>query len=145
MSIEATLKELRRHRGEWRFTIVYTNTVTGNIVEISGREANLTQKGLRNIARRQAELLANNQTTDIDIPIGTTIDVTPDPVIPPDPPTQDEIVEAAWFADWAQLNQLIDLTSAVPALATAQATVLMTTLRTNLESGWKNSYLGKIR
>ena len=123
---------------------MYTDTVSGAEIEKSYNYASITKKKLRNVARADAVAIESNETSDVDIPLGTTIDVTPDPVIPPDPPTQAEIDKAAWFADWRRLNRLLELTTGVPALATTQATTLIANLQASLETDWDNSYLDNI-
>ena len=138
----ATLDKLERENGKWSVNITYSDGT-----ESYGKGytfERISKKQLRDLARAEAARLLATKTTDIDIPIGTTIDVTPDPVIPPPDPTPAEIAKRAWFADWKQLKQLTELTTAVPALATAQATTLMTTLRASLKADWLNSYLGNI-
>jgi len=142
--ITATLKVFEQVRGQWRITILYTDTVSGDEIERSYRRESVSKKALRDLARSEATTLETNDTNDVDIPIGTTIDVTPEPVVPPPDPTPEEIAKAAWFADYRKLQQLLEVTSKVPALETAQATTLISNLRTSLEADWDNSYLGDI-
>ena len=144
MAYTATLTALARIRDEWRFSILYEDTDSGQSLEKHYRQNSVTKKQLRNLARNEAVALLNNATNDIDIVIGTTIDVTPDVVIPPDPPTAEELAKQAWFSDYRKLQSLLEVTGAVPALATAQATTLIASLRTSLEADWLNSYLDNI-
>jgi len=144
MTWTATLTGLEKSSGMWIIGILYTDTVSGKTFSRNYDRARITKKQLRDLVRAEVLRLIEIETTDIDIPIGTTVDVTPDPVIPPDPPTAAELANRAWFDDWRQLNQLITLTTAVPALETAQATTLMANLRASLESDWLNRYLGNI-
>ena len=144
MSITATLTRLDRVKDKWLITILYTDTISNDTVEKTYNYASITKKQLRDIARADAAALASNETNDVDIPIGTTIDVTPDPVIPPAPPTQAEIDKATWFDECRQLKQIQQVFAAVPAIETPARTTIMTDLQTGLQSGWKNSYFGDI-
>ena len=139
--ITATLKVLKRVRGEWRITIQYNNTDTNNVIDRSYRRNSITKKGLRNLARSEAATIDDNQTHDIDIAIGTAIDVTPDA---PTPPTQAELDKTAWVEDWRQLQRVQKVLDAVPALATTARQQIATDLQTSLTAGWKNAYLGDI-
>jgi len=144
MAYTATLTALARIRDQWRFSILYEDTDSGQSLEKHYRQNSVTKKQLRDLARNEAAALLNNATNDIDIVIGTTIDVTPDVVTPPDPPTQAELDRRAWFDDYRKLQSLLEVTGAVPALETAQATTLIASLRTSLEADWLNSYLDNI-
>lgn len=144
MSWTAKLTQLQRVRSEWRISIFYTDTISSDTIQKSYRRASITKKQLKSLAISEAAALLGGETTDINIPIGTTIDVTPDPVIPPDPPTQAEIDRRAWFADWDKLNQLLKITGTIPALATNQANNLIASLTATLEADWDNSYLSGI-
>ena len=145
MAITATLTALDRVRDTWRISIVYTDTDTGDSFEKNYRRASVTKAQLRDLARSEAAGIDVNDVTDVDIPIGTTIDVTPVPVDPPTPPTQAEIDRAAWFDDYRQLQSILKATEAVPALLDAQAQTSIANLRTTLEAGWLNSYLDGIQ
>jgi len=144
MTWTATLTGLERTNGKWLVGVLYTDTVSGDTFKRNYDRERVTKQQLRDLVRSEVLRLIEIETTDIDIPIGTTIDVTPDPVIPPPDPTPAQIAKRAWFDDWNQLRQLTELTTAVPALATAQATTLMANLRASLEADWLNSYLGNI-
>jgi len=144
MSWTAKLTQFEKIDGTYRISIEYTDSVSGETFYRQYRQPSVTKKGLRNLARREAETLAANETNDVDIPIGTTIDVTPDPVVPPTPPTQAEIDKTAWFDDWEQLQRIMAVFEAVPALATPARQTLADGLRTSLQAGWKNSYLGDV-
>ena len=144
MAYTATLTALARVRDQWRFSILYEDTDSGKSLEKNYRYDAITKAQLRNLARGDAAALLNNATTNIDVPVGATIDVTPDVVIPPDPPTAEELAKQAWFSDYRKLQSLLEVTGAVPALATAQATTLIASLRTSLEADWLNSYLDNI-
>ncbi len=99
---------------------------------------------LKAFVRNEALKFDKTDPVDFTPYIGGSIDVTPPVVVPPTPPTQEEVDKAAWFDDYQKLNQLLELTTAVPALATAQATTLIANLRASLEADWDNSYLGSI-
>ena len=145
MSFTATLTKLERNRDEWRISILYTDTVSDFEFEKHYRRKSITKRALRKLARSDALELLNNASSDVDIPIGATIDVTPDVVPTPTPPTQAEIDRNAWFDDYNKLNALLQVTSSIPSLATAQASTLIDNLRTSLAASWDNSYLGDLQ
>jgi len=94
---------------------------------------------------KAADFERTDTTTDFSTLIGQSIDVTPPTPPAPTPPTQAELDRAAWFADYRELQQMLQATTDIPALATAQATTAIANLRTSLEAGWLNSYLDGIR
>ena len=134
----ATLARLDFENGKWSITITYSDGV--DTVSEGYTLTSVTAKSLRDLARREALRLFNATTTDVDIPIGTTIDVSVDPVIPPSP-SPAEIARTAWFVDYRQLQSMLRATEVVPALLTAQAQTSIDNLRTSLEADWLNSYL----
>lgn len=144
MAYTATLTALSRVRDQWRFSILYEDTDSSQNLEKHYRYNSITKKQMRDLARSEAAALLDNETTDIDIPIGTTIDVTPDPVIPPAEPTPEELARQAWFSDYRQLQSMLTVTGAIPALLTVQAQTAIDNLRTSLEVDWLNSYLDGI-
>jgi hypothetical protein len=141
MSYTATLTGLDKRDDKWVIDVLYTDTVTSKTLKRTYYRERITKKQLRDFVRNEATRFAEIETTDIDIPLGATIDVTPDAVTPP---TAAEIAEAKWFADWGKLQQILAVTAAVPALATAPVNTQITSLRSSLASGWLNSYLDKI-
>jgi len=144
MSYTATLTEREYKRGKWLFSILYIDTDTSESFERNYRRTSITKKEMRDLARREALAFIVNEVSDIDIPIGTTIDVTPDPVVEPDPPTQAEIDHDAWFDDYHKLNRMLAVVSSIPALGTTQNNTAIEDLRATLEAGWLNRYLGDI-
>ena len=96
------------------------------------------------VRQKALEFERTDTTTDFTTLIGQSIDVTPPVVAPPADPTAAELAKSAWFTDYRQLQSLLTVTTAVPALATTQATNLIASLRTSLEADWLNSYLGDI-
>jgi hypothetical protein len=138
MSWTATLTRLQKIDDKWIFDVLYADTVSSKTLTRTYYRERITKKQLRDLVRGEVTRFAEIETTDIDIPVGTTIDVTPDPVTPP---TAAQIAEAAWFVDFKKLQQMLAVTSAVPALATAQTNTAIANLRASLAVGWKNSYL----
>lgn len=128
----ATLTGLEKTAGLWLVGVLYTDTVSGETFAKNYDLPVVTRAQLRDLVRREVTRLAATETTDIDIPIGTTIDVTPDVPTPPTPPTAAEVARAAWFTDYRQLRRLLEVTDRVPALATPQATTLIGNLRASL-------------
>ena len=139
MAYTATLDRLELENGKWSVNITYSDGV--DTVAEGYTLTSVSKQSLRDLARREALRLFNAPTTDVDIPIGTTIDVTPDPVTPPPDPTPAEIARTAWFVDYRKLQAMIRATDAVPALLTPQAQTAIDNLRVSLEAGWLNSYL----
>ena len=146
MAIEAEwLMEPERTSRGWHVAIRFTDTDTGKTrvkhEYLRGNPGNADAKRLAVAAVQQR---AETESHSITIPVGTTMDVTPDPVVPPTPPTQDEIDEAAWFADWRTLNKMQQLFAVLPATSTVPRQNAMLALVASLEAGFKNSYLEKI-
>jgi hypothetical protein len=141
MSWTATLTGLDKRDDKWVIDVLYTDTVSSKTLSRTYYRERITKKQLRDLVRSEVTRYTEIETTDIDIPINTTIDVTPDPVTPP---TAAQIAEQAWFADWTKLQQILAVTSAVPALATAQVNTQISNLRASLAAGWLNSYLERI-
>ena len=140
----ATLIRADKNNGRLDFEIEYLDSDDGEITRLAYSLTAPTKKQIRDLARREVTRLAALKAEVIDLPVGQSINVDPDIVEPPTPPTQAELDRNAWFADYRQLNQLLEVTTKVPALSTAQATTLIANLRVSLEAGWRNSYLGDI-
>ena len=142
MAFTATLDKLARENGKWSVNITYSDGTESYSKGYTFER--ITKRQLRDLARSEAARLLDTTTTDIDIAVGATIDVTPDPVVPPTPPTQAEIDRAAWFVYYQQLTSLQRLTANIPALLTPQAQTLIDNLLISLEADWDNSYLDGI-
>ncbi len=144
--ITATLKHFERVRDQWRITILYTDTeVAANSFEKSYRRNSITKTKLKALARAEAAAIDVNDETDITSNmVGATIDVTPDPVVEPDPPTAEEVARSEWFADYRKLQSMLQVVADVPALDSTQSQTAITNLRTSLTNDWLNSYLGDI-
>lgn len=140
----ATLIRALKNNGRLDFEIEYLDDSDGEIIRVADSLRSPTKKQIRDIARSTVARLDALKNEVIDLPIGQAIDIDPDVVIPPDPPTQAELDRRAWFVDYRQLNQLLEVTTAVPALLTAQAQTLIDSLRVSLEADWLNSYLDGI-
>ena len=63
--ITATLTQFVRKRGEWRITILYTDTDTSATVEKTYTRQTVTKRQLRNMARKEAVILDANNSTDV--------------------------------------------------------------------------------
>jgi len=146
MAIEAEwLMEPERTSKGWHVAIRFTDTDTGKTrVKHEYLRGNPTNADAKRLALAAVHQRTETEAHSITIPVGTTMDVTPDPVVPPTPPTQDEIDEAAWFADWRTLNQMQQLFAVLPATSTTPRQDAMLALVASLEAGFKNSYLEKI-
>ena len=142
MAWQAELTDKREEHGRIWIEITFTEDGVTHI-----RSHNLTNtdpKYVKSLLQAQVNQFDAVDVLEFPYPIGTVIDLTPDPVIPPPDPTLEEIAKAAWHADWRKLNQMLEVTTAIPALLTAQAQAQITALQTSLEADWLNSYLGDI-
>jgi len=146
MAIEAEwLMEPERTSRGWHVAIRFTDTDTGKTrVKHEYLRGNPDNADAKRLAVAAVQQRTETESHSITIPVGTTMDVTPDPVVPPTPPTQDEIDEAAWFADWRTLNKMQQLFAVLPATSTVPRQNAMLALVASLEAGFKNSYLEKI-
>ena len=140
----ATLISARRTFGRLDFEIEYLDDSDGETTRLTYSLNNATKKGVRNLARSEVARLDAFKNEVIDLPVGQSINIDPDAVVPPPDSTPAELARRAWFDDWQRLNQLLRLIAAVPALETAQATNLITNLKASLEADWLNSYLDNI-
>ena len=140
MTWTATLLDAKDRDSHWKIVVEFTNGV--QTANRAYRFSGTTNVELATFIRRKATEFDNTDPVDFTPLIGQSIDVTPPG--PSDPPTQVEIDEAAWFADWRSLKQMIELTESIPDMATPQRTAAMNNLRTSLEADWLNSYLGSI-
>ena len=139
----ATLTGKRVEYGRVWIEVTYTQDDVTHV-----KTHNLTStdpKYIKRVLQSDVNQFDSVDPLEFDYLLGSSIDIAPDPVIPPDPPTQDEIDEAAWLADWRQLNQMQQVLTNIPALDIPARQTILTDLQTSLAAGWKNSYLGKIR
>ena len=139
----ATLLNAEDRDTHWKIVVEFTN---GTDTKKEGyRFTGTTAKQLKDFVRGKAAAFERNDIAlDLAPLVGQSIDVTPPTPDPITPPTNEELAEAAWFADWRKLNQLRQLLTAVPALADPAANALVASLEASLEAGWLNSYLEKI-
>ena len=142
MAWTATLLQADDRDDFWKIVVEYTDGV--RTARRAHQFTGTTTKELKAFIRAQALRLEKTDPVDLTPFVGKLIDVTHPVVVPPDPPTQAELDKAAWFADWRELNQLIEVTTTLPGLATAQANTLIANLKASLEAGWQNSYRGDI-
>lgn len=135
----ATLLRATRNHGRLDIEIAYSDGT--DTINKSYNLENPTKKSIRALARNEASRLAKLASEVIDLPVGTTIDVTPDPVTPPPAPTPEEIAEGAWFKDWHKLQRLMRLANAGLIQPTDARIV---TLQTSLKADWLNAYMAGI-
>ena len=145
MAIEAEwLMEPERTSKGWHVANRFTDTDTGKTrVKHEYLRGNPDNADAKRVALAAVQQRTETESHSITIPVGTTMDVTPDPVVPPTPPTQDEVDEAAWFADYRRLQKALQVTTDIPALQAAAQT-LIDNLRASLAGDWANDYLDKI-
>ncbi len=137
----ATLIRAEKDHGRLTIEISYVDLETGEVVNKSYNLDNPTKKKIRDLARSEVNRLEALKNEVIDIPVGTSIDITPDPTVPPDPPpdpTPEELARTAWFGDWDKFNQFLRL---VNAGLMDSADIKITNLRASLSANWLNSYL----
>ena len=97
---------------------------------------------LKSLVRREAAKFEKTDPVDLAPYVGQSVDITPPD--PPAPPTQAELDKQAWIDDYQQLQSMLRVTEAVPALLTAQRQTLIDDLRTTLAADWNNSYLDSV-
>ena len=129
----------------WKIQITFTDDADNRTAKRGYRFYGSTIPQLAAFVRKQALEFEISDTIDLIPLIGQSIDVTPPVITPPDPPTQAELDRIAWFDDYRQLQQMLQATTDIPALATAQTNTAIANLRASLEAGWLNSYLDGIR
>jgi hypothetical protein len=139
MTWTAKLVDAKDRNSFWKILVEFSDGKTR--VQKAYQFTGTTAQELAAFVRSQARRF--NQTDPVDLTsfIGQSIDVTP-PV--PTDPTPEELARQTWFADFRELQRIIVVTEAVPALLTAQAQSRIDTLRSSLETGWLDSYLGDV-
>jgi hypothetical protein len=137
----------RRVKGGWTYSLRFNDDVTNKThVETFVRPAPDNAQ-VKKDAQRVAANFEERKAHTVNIALGDTIDVTPDPVIPPTDPTQAELDKRAWFDGYRSLQQMLEVTSenhGIPALLTPAKAASIAAIRSSLEAGWLNSYLGDI-
>ena len=144
MTWEAELKKAVPYPTHWKIQLEYDNGA-GKTKTEGYRFTGADPAALKAFARNEAlKFERKDSTFDFTTLIGQSIDVTPPVVVPPTPPTQAEIDEAAWFADWETLKAMNYVMATIPTLATQARIDAAAALEASLDAGWKNSYLEKI-
>ena len=144
MTWTAKLTDFENRLGIWFAAIDYIDSNKIKSFSKNYQFDRITKKQLRRVARNEIARLVDTDTTDVNIPIGSTIDITPEVVIPPTPPTQAQIDRDVWFTDWDQLQKMNKLFTEIPAMATPAMQATVTGLQSSLKAGWKNSYLARM-
>ena len=134
----ATLIRAEKRNGRLDFEIEYLDDTDGEITRIAYSLQSATKKQVRNLARREAARLDALKSEVIDLPVGQSINIDPDVVPDPPPPTSAEIAREAWFDDWRRLNKLLRLANAG---LLSMTDIRITNLQTSLQADWQNSYL----
>ena len=138
----ATLLHADDRESHWKIGVEFTDGVRTK--QVGYRFTGSTVAELKAFVRAKAAEFESSDGIDLSTFIGQSIDVTPPVVTPPDPPTQAELDRIAWFTDYRSLQQMLQVTTDIPALATTQANTAIANLRTSLEAGLLNSYLDGI-
>jgi hypothetical protein len=142
MTITAKLLKAEEKSTYWKMKVEYDDD--GEIVEDTFRFQGSTPQSLKQYVSSKVDRHEEVKSFDFSTLIGTVIDVTPDPVTPPEPPTAEEIAKAQWFADYDKLRRVQLLLEAAPALATAGRIQYRDGLQSDVESNWLDSYLGDL-
>ncbi len=142
MTWTATLTGKRVEHGRIWIEVTYTEDAVTHVK--THNLTNTTAKHIKSLLQADVNRFDAVDPVEFNHAVGATIDITPDPIIPPDPPTQAEIDKAAWFDDYRTLQQMLQVTNDIPDLLTAQRQTQITNLQTSLDADWLNSYLGDI-
>jgi len=140
--ITAELKLAEEHNTYWKMKVEYIDD--GEISEDTFRFRGTTAASLKKYVQANVAQYEEIKTFDFTTLLNTIIDVTPDPVIPPTPPTAEEIAKAQWFKDWAQLKEVNLLLDQAPAIATASRIQFRDNLQSDVENNWLDGYLGDL-
>ncbi len=133
----ATLLRAEKMHGRLVLEVAYSDDGAEPIIERDNL-VGATRKSVRDHVRRQVAKFEALKNENIDLPIGQTIDIDPDVVIPPTPPTAEEIARRDWFLRWNRMQRFVRLVDA--GLLQADDTRI-TNLRTSLQADWDNSYM----
>jgi len=135
---KATLSKVIKHYGRLDFSIEYQDDSDGEVTTLTYSLRDATDQKIRNIARQEVKVLADLKSEVIDLPVGQMINIDPEPVVTPSPPTAAELARTAWFDDWRMLNKLSIMAS--NGLIN-QADTRITPLRLRLKDTWLDTYL----
>lgn len=145
MTWTATLLSAVDRDSHWKISVEFTDGT--KTVERGYRFNGSTPAALAAFVRRKAQEFEASDSVDLAQYIGQSIDVTPPtPPTPPapKPPTQAELDFRAWRNDFSQLESMLRITEAIPALLTTQAQTAIDNLRASLAADFLNSYIGKV-
>ena len=136
MAIIATLIKAEEHKTYWKMEVEYNDD--GEIAVETFRFSGNTTQSLINYVSSKVAQYEDIKAFDFTALIGASVDITPDPVVPP---TQDELDEAQWFEDWNSYKQMKQVVDAGLEADTHPSYVAIIEA---INTGWKTSYLGKI-
>ena len=141
MTWTATLKRADKRKTLVVVEIEYQDSTDGDVFVQRYNLQHASKKGIRDLARSEVTRLAALKTADLDLPIGTSIDIDPDVVVPPPAPSAEEVARRLWFRDWDRLQALLRLANAglLPINDTR-----ITNLQASLQADWVNTYLTEI-
>jgi len=138
MAIIATLMKAEEYKTHWKMEVEYNDE--GDVTVETFRFNGTTVAKLIDYVKAKATQQEDIKSFDFSTIVGSSVDLTPDEVIPL---TQAEIDENTWFADWNQYQKTINVLEKLPLLATAGRIAFRDGLQVSLEATWKDSYLGK--
>lgn len=141
MSFTAKLLGADKRDSYWELLVEF---VDGDIIKQKSIHHSGTVKEFVSLLRSKVAKRETVKEADFIPFIGKIIDLTPDPITPTPDTTPEEIAKNTWFADYRTLNQMLEVSDTIPALATNQANTAIANLRASLEAGWLNSYLGDL-
>jgi len=139
MGITVKLLDARKSASEWKLKIQYTED---GVSQVFDRRMNgITDQDLIKYLRNGAKVLEERKGSDYTKHIGKEIDITPDPVIVPPPPTPEEVAKEQWIKDWYKLDRMVHL---VDNGIIPENDPRIIAQRTKVIDGWDDSYLGDI-
>jgi len=142
MAILAKILEAVKRNDGWKIRVEFTDDTDPTLLRVvSYRFKGLKRRDLIRFIKSQVDQAEGMKTADYSQMVGKVVDVTPQP---PTPPTQSQIDKDLWLSDWHELGELELLTTRVPNLLNNGKTNRIATLKTNLETNWKNRYLGSL-
>lgn len=141
MTWTATLLSANKKHGRLRIEISYEDNDTNEVINKVYDLDKATKKSIRSLARAEVNRMEILKNEVIDLPVGISIDITPDTPPIPVPPTPEEIARRAWFTNWSRMLQFLALVDA--GLMQFDDTRIIS-LRASLLTDWLNSYMDGI-
>ncbi len=140
MAITVELIKAEERESFWKLGVEYVDTDTGkasrDYFKFNGDDKSLKRYVINNLKVKEEV-----KSFDFETLLGTPIDITPDPVIPPTPPTDEEIAKSAWFDKLIKMERYQRL---VNAKVMTGAETVISDLAAELIADFENSYFGSL-